>query len=70
MRLKEKVALVTGAGAGIGKAIAEAFAKEGAKVAVNDLNADTAQAVADGINKSGGTAASVQADISKEAQAV
>ena len=70
MRLKDKVALVTGAGAGIGKAIAETFAKEGAKVVVNDLNADTAQAVADGINKGGGAAASVQADVSKEADAV
>ncbi len=70
MRLKDKVALVTGAGAGIGKAIAETFAKEGAKVVVNDLNADTAQAVADGISKGGGTAAFVQADVSKEADAV
>ncbi len=70
MRLKDMVALVTGAGAGIGKAIAETFAKEGAKVVVNDLNAETAQAVADGINKGGGTAASVQADVSKEADAV
>ena len=70
MRLKDKVALVTGAGAGIGKAIAETFAKEGARVVVNDLNADTAQAVADGISKAGGTAASVQADVSKEADAV
>ena len=70
MRLKDKVALVTGAGAGIGKAIAETFAKEGAKVVVNDLNSDTAQAVADGINKGRGTAAFVQADVSKEADAV
>jgi NAD(P)-dependent dehydrogenase (short-subunit alcohol dehydrogenase family) len=70
MRLRNKVALVTGAGAGIGKAIAETFAKEGAKVVVNDLNADTAQAVADGIKKGGGTAAFVQADVSKESDAV
>lgn len=69
MRLKEKVALVTGAGAGIGKAIAETFAKQGAKVVVNDLNSDTARAVADGINKGGGTAAFVQADVSKESDA-
>ena len=70
MRLAKKVALVTGAGAGIGKAIAETFAKEGAKVVVNDMNPATAQAVADGISKGGGTAAFVQADVSKEADAV
>ncbi len=69
MRLKDKVALVTGAGAGIGKAIAEVFAKEGAKVVVNDLKEDTARAVAEGINSRGETAAFVHADVSKEADA-
>jgi NAD(P)-dependent dehydrogenase (short-subunit alcohol dehydrogenase family) len=69
MRLQGKVALVTGAGAGIGKAIAEAFGKEGAKVVVNDMNPSSGQAVAEGINKGGGTAAFVQADVSKEADA-
>ena len=70
MRLQDKVALVTGAGAGIGKAIAETFAKDGAKIVVNDMNPTTGQAVADGISKGGGTAAFVQADVSKETDAV
>lgn len=69
MRLKDKVILVTGAGAGIGKGIAQGFAAEGAKVVVNDLNAETGQAVAKAIVDSGETASFVQGDTSKEADA-
>lgn len=44
MKLQGKVAIVTGAGSGMGKAIATLFAKEGAKVVVSDIHAQTAQA--------------------------
>jgi len=47
MKLQEKAAAVTGAGSGIGKAIARAFVAEGAQVCIFDLNAETAQALAD-----------------------
>lgn len=63
MRLKDKVAGVTGAGTGIGKAIAMAFAAEGAKVAVTDLREDWAQEVAAAIEKAGGIAIPLRLDV-------
>lgn len=56
MRLMDKVAIVTGAASGMGKAIAEHYAKEGAKVVVSDYNFEGVQAVAEAINATGGTA--------------
>jgi 3-oxoacyl-[acyl-carrier protein] reductase len=56
MLLKDKIAIVTGAGQGIGAAIAQAYAREGAKVAVVDMNAEAVDAVAAGILQAGGTA--------------
>jgi NAD(P)-dependent dehydrogenase (short-subunit alcohol dehydrogenase family) len=64
MRLKDKVALVTGAGSGIGEAIAIGFAKEGALVVAADKNADTAGRTAETIRTAGGQALSVAADVS------
>ncbi len=66
MQLEKKRALITGAGAGIGKAIAIRFAREGAAVVVSDIQADAGQAVADSILKSGGKAHFVRADMTRE----
>ncbi|MCA1295264.1 SDR family oxidoreductase [Paenibacillus sp. alder61] len=63
MRLKGKVAVVTGSASGMGKAIAELFAREGASVIVSDVNPDGAQAVADAIQASGGTAVALRTDV-------
>ena len=63
MRLVDKVAVVTGAGAGIGRAIARAFAEEGAKVVVADINGAAAAETAALIAAEGGVALAVTADI-------
>jgi acetoin reductase-like protein len=69
MKLEGKVAAVTGAGSGMGKAIALAYAREGAKVVVADLNLDAAQAVADEITAAGGAASATQTDVRDQTQA-
>lgn len=68
--LQDKVAIVTGAGQGLGEAIARALAAAGAKVAVNDLNPDRAERVAAAIRAAGGEAMGVVADVSNKYQCV
>ena len=68
--LQDKVAIVTGAGQGLGEAIAHALAGAGAKVAVNDLNPDRAERVAAAIRAAGGEAIGVVADVSNKFQCV
>ncbi|HEV8437818.1 MAG TPA: SDR family oxidoreductase [Methylomirabilota bacterium] len=65
MKLQDKVALVTGAGSGIGRATALLFAQEGAKVAVVDLREDAAKATAEQIERAGGQALAIRADVSR-----
>jgi 3-hydroxybutyrate dehydrogenase len=68
MRLKDKVAIVTGAASGIGREIALTFAREGAKVAIADLDRAGAEAVAREIGAEGGKSLGVAMDVTDEAQ--
>jgi 3-oxoacyl-[acyl-carrier protein] reductase len=63
MRLKDKVAIVTGGGVGIGKAYAQGLAKEGAKVVVADIQEAEAKKVASDIQQGGGDAIAVSVDV-------
>ncbi len=69
MRLANKVALITGAGSGIGRESALLFAKEGAQVVVCDLNETGGKEVVAAIVSAGGQATFVKADVSKAAEA-
>jgi len=64
VRLQDKVSIVTGAGDGIGKAIASAFSHEGSVVAVNDIRGDRAKATAQMIIARGGRALAIKGDVS------
>ncbi len=66
MKLKDKVAVITGGGRGIGRAYALGFAKEGAKVVIAEIVLENAQAVAAEIEDEGGAAIAVKTDVSKE----
>ncbi len=68
MRLKDQVAVVTGAGRNIGEEIAKLFAAEGAKVALVDLDKARGERVANAIRQAGGDAARFTADVSKSAE--
>src|SRR5215475_12792393 len=68
MKLDGKVAIVTGAASGIGKAIAQRYAREGAKVVIADLNLDQANGAAAEIKSDGGEARGVAMDVTNEQQ--
>ena len=66
MKLKDKVAIITGAGSGFGKETSLLFAKEGAKVVCVDYNLEAAQNTVKEIETQGGQALAIKADVSKE----
>ena len=68
MRLKNKKAIVTGGACGIGKAIAERFAEEGAEVCILDINDEASSKVVEDIEKTGGRAYSIHCDVGDSKQ--
>ena len=68
MKLKDKVALVTGAGSGIGRAIATLFSQEGAHVVVNDLSEQSARETVEVLGAAGSGARAIRADVADSAQ--
>ena len=68
MRLSGRAVLVTGGGGGLGRAMADGFAREGAAVAVSDVNLDAARSVARSIEERGGRALAVAMDVTSEEQ--
>jgi 3-hydroxybutyrate dehydrogenase len=68
MRLKDNVAVVTGAASGIGKEIARTFSRAGAKLAIADLDHAGAQLAAAELNREGGQAIALPVDVTNEAQ--
>ncbi|WP_202109468.1 SDR family NAD(P)-dependent oxidoreductase [Bordetella sp. 15P40C-2] len=68
MRLQDKVAFVTGAGSGIGQAIVQQYAQQGAAVAVIEKNAENGRKTADAINAAGGRALFIETDVTDEKQ--
>jgi len=65
MRLKDRVAIITGGAEGIGKAYAEGFIKEGARVVIADINLAAALGLAESLNKNENVAIAVKADVSR-----
>ena len=68
MRLKHKIAIVTGAGSGFGEGIAKRYAEEGCKLIVNDVNVASGERVAGEIVAGGGVAKFVQADVARDVE--
>ncbi len=68
MRLHNKSALITGAGSGIGRAIAQEFAREGARVAIADIDLSAATQAAGEIQSTGGIAIAIEMDVTNETQ--
>ena len=68
MRLDGKVALITGAGSGLGRQAAQLFSAEGARVAIVDIDADRAEQAAKLVEQQGGDAIAIAADVARKAQ--